>query len=83
VLSPKAYNEKVGLALCCPIVVEPKGYPFEVLLTEKSAPTAWVALADRVASVDWKGRQARYGGSIGEPFLSEALGKLGALLSQD
>jgi hypothetical protein len=32
VLSPKSYNEKVGLALCCPITNQEKGYPFEVRL---------------------------------------------------
>jgi mRNA interferase MazF len=29
VLSPKAYNAKVGLMLCCPIASQAKGYPFE------------------------------------------------------
>ena len=32
VLSPNAYNAKVGLALLCPITSQVKGYPFEVLL---------------------------------------------------
>ena len=30
VLSPKAYNRKVGLAIVCPITNRSKGYPFEV-----------------------------------------------------
>jgi mRNA interferase MazF len=30
VLSKKAYNQKVGLALFCPITSKEKGYPFEV-----------------------------------------------------
>lgn len=30
VLSPSAYNGKVGLALLCPITSQIKGYPFEV-----------------------------------------------------
>jgi len=32
VLSPKAYNGKVGLALLCPITNQVKGYPFEVMI---------------------------------------------------
>ncbi len=32
VLSPVAYNRKVGLALLCPITSQAKGYPFEVAL---------------------------------------------------
>jgi mRNA interferase MazF len=30
VLSPSAYNGRVGLALLCPITNQRKGYPFEV-----------------------------------------------------
>ncbi len=32
VLSPAAYNRRVGLALFCPITSQVKGYPFEVPL---------------------------------------------------
>ena len=32
VLSPSAYNGRVGLALFCPITRQVKGYPFEVAL---------------------------------------------------
>ncbi len=34
VLSPKAYNGKVGLALLCPITRRIKGYPFEVVIPD-------------------------------------------------
>ena len=30
VLSPKTYNDKTQLMLCCPITSQVKGYPFEV-----------------------------------------------------
>ena len=30
VLSPRAYNAKVGLAVLCPVTSRVKGYPFEV-----------------------------------------------------
>ncbi|MBP7654730.1 type II toxin-antitoxin system PemK/MazF family toxin, partial [Candidatus Dependentiae bacterium] len=32
VISPKEYNEKVGLALFCPITSQTKKYPFEVVI---------------------------------------------------
>lgn len=32
VLSPASYNDRVGLALLCPITSKVKGYPFEVAL---------------------------------------------------
>ena len=32
VISPSSYDRRVGLALCCPVTSQVKGYPFEVLL---------------------------------------------------
>ena len=32
VISPSAYNGRVGLALLCPVTSQRKGYPFEVAL---------------------------------------------------
>ena len=37
VLSPKAYNAKVGLMLCYPITSQAKGYLFEVEYSRRSA----------------------------------------------
>ena len=34
VLSPAAYNERVGLALLCPITNQAKGYPFEAVIPQ-------------------------------------------------
>jgi mRNA interferase MazF len=35
VLSPERYNKKTGLAVCCPITSNIKGYPFEVVVSGK------------------------------------------------
>ena len=56
VLSPKIYNEQVGLMLCCPITTQIKGYPFEVSV--KAVDKPGVVLADQVKSLDWKARRA-------------------------
>jgi len=45
VLSPRSYNEKVGLALFCPVTSQIKGYPFEVKLPA-GLPVGGVALCD-------------------------------------
>jgi mRNA interferase MazF len=57
VLSPSAYNAKVGLALVCPITGQVKGYPFEVLVPT-GLPVKGAVLADQVKSVDWIARRA-------------------------
>ena len=45
VLSPAAYNGRVGLALLCPVTGQVKGYPFEVAIPVGLGVTG-VILAD-------------------------------------
>ncbi len=59
VVSPKAYNGKVGLALCCPVTSKVKGYPFEVVLPAGLSVEGAV-LSDQVRSLDWEARQAKF-----------------------
>lgn len=80
VLSPQSYNQKVGLALCCPITNQIKGYPFEVLLPDGVGVTG-VILADQVKSLDWRVRQAEYIGSLPEEVVNEVLARFGILLA--
>ena len=57
VLTSARYNDKAGLAVCCPITSQVKGYPFEVELPD-GLPVAGVILADQVKSLDWRSRRA-------------------------
>ena len=79
ILSPAAYNGKVGLAIVCPITNQSKGYPFEVAIPAETGITG-VILCDQVRSVDWRGRRAEYAGKLPSENLSEALKKLNTLL---
>jgi mRNA interferase MazF len=76
VLSPAAYNGRVGLMLCCPTTTRIKGYPFEVALSGQ-APS--VALADQVKSLDWRVRNAVRKGRVSDAELREIRAKLRAL----
>jgi mRNA interferase MazF len=79
VLSPQAYNAKVGLALLCPITSQVKGYPFEVLIPP-GLPIGGAVLADQVESLDWRAHRAELICSLPPAVVEEALGKLRALL---
>ncbi len=57
VLSPRAYNQRVGLALFCPVTSKAKGYPFEVQLPSMARVSGFV-LADQLKSLDWRIRKA-------------------------
>ena len=79
VLSPHAYNDKVGLALFCPVTNQVKGYPFEVVIPA-GLNVSGVILADQVRSFDWRARQAEFICQASEIVLAEVLQKLNALL---
>jgi mRNA interferase MazF len=79
VLSPKAYNRKVGLAILCPITNQSKGYPFEVALPEEVDVTG-VILSDQVKSLDWRVRKAEFKTALPEEVINEVFAKLGTLL---
>ena len=77
VLTPAAYNAKIGLMICCPMTTQIKGYPFEVMI---SGQPRSAVLADHVKSLDWRARRAKRKGKISEAELEEVRGKLRALL---
>jgi mRNA interferase MazF len=79
VLSPKAYNEKVGLALVCPITSSVKGYPFEVVLPEKHKISGAI-LSDQVKSLDWQVRKAKLVACAPKDVLEEVLAKIHTLI---
>ena len=79
VLSPEAYNAKVGLALFCPVTSQVKGYPWEVRIPD-GLTISGVVLADQVKSLDWRSRSALKICTLPESAVIEILDKLGTLL---
>ena len=79
VLSPSAYNGKTGLMLCCPMTIQVKGYPFEVLIAGER-PSA--ALADQVKSLDWVVRKAKHKGKASSVEMAEVRAKIIALVGK-
>jgi len=79
VLSPAAYNGRVGLAILCPITTQVKGYPFEVQIPDGLAATG-VVLADQVKSLDWRVRNTSYLCKLPKETIAEVAQKLSALL---
>ena len=80
VLSPAAYNGRVGLALLCPVTSQIKGYPFEVALPS-GLRVRGVVLADQVKNLDWRVRGAELLDTLPSETTAEILSKLALLLS--
>ena len=79
ILSPRRYNGRVGLALCCPITTQVKGYPFEVTIPEDFAVSG-VALSDQLRTLDWKACGAEYACGVPMETVTEALAKARTLI---
>jgi len=79
VLSPKAYNGKVGLALLCPVTSQVKGYPFEVIIPE-GLPVSGAILSDQVKSLDWKARNIEKACSLPEESIKKVLQRVKTLI---
>ncbi len=79
VLSPAAYNKKVGLLLACPITNEAKGYPFEVPVPP-SAQITGVVLSDQLKSTDWRARRATFICELPASTVADVTAKLITLL---
>jgi mRNA interferase MazF len=79
VVSPQAYNGRVGLALVCPVTTQVKGYPFEVALPG-SSKVSGVILADQPESLDWNARQAQRIEPASPEVVEEVLAKILTLL---
>lgn len=80
VLSPGAYNQRVGLAIVCPVTGQVKGYPFEVVIPP-NLPIGGAVLADQVKSLDWRARKAEPICLLPAPTVAEILQKLTLLLT--
>jgi mRNA interferase MazF len=82
IISPKSYNQKVKLALFCPITSQIKGYPFEVLLP-REAKASGAILSDQIKSLDWRVRKAKRFARATKDVIGEVLAKIHTLIDYD
>ena len=78
VLSYKTYNERIGLAIFCPITSKEKGYPFEVKI--EGSKINGCALSDQVKSLDWSVRNIEFIEKIKDELFEEVLLKFMKLI---
>jgi len=78
VISPKGYNEKVGLGLFCPITSKVKNYPFEVKIENDTVDG--VVLADQIKSLDWRTREIEFITKETSEKMNEIIDKVSVLL---
>jgi mRNA interferase MazF len=82
VISPAAYNRRVGLALFCPLTSQVKGYPFEVVLPP-GLKAQGAILSDQVKSLDGRVRKAKLLCRVPREVLHETLARVLALIDPE
>jgi len=82
VVSPRAYNRKVGLAVFCPVTSKVKGYPFEVPLP-KGGKASGAVLSDQLKSLDWRARNASRFDRASEEVVREVTARILALVGSN
>jgi mRNA interferase MazF len=82
VISPRSYNQRVGLALVCPITSRIKGYPFEVELP-RGLETEGAILCDQIKSLDWRVRNAKRIGTVPPSVMQEVTARILALVDPE
>jgi mRNA interferase MazF len=78
VISPKEYNEKVGLGLFCPITSKIKNYPFEAKISSKKING--VVLSDQIKSFDWRTREIEFISKETTKNIEEIISKINVLI---
>ena len=79
VVSNTLFNEKTGLAVCCPLTNTNRRIPFHVAVPEDSILTGFV-MADQVKSVDYNARKAKFIEKASPELVDEALAIIDAIL---
>ena len=78
VISHRAYNQKVGLALFCPITSKVKNFPFEVAISSFSVRGS--ILSDQVKSLDWTTRNIEFIEAIDPDKLNDVVERIRVLI---
>jgi mRNA interferase MazF len=81
VFSPASYNRASGLAVCCPITSQVKGYPFEVAV--EGERVRGVVLVDHIRSVDWRERGVQFAEKAKPATLVSVVDHVAALIGAD
>ncbi|MDD5676093.1 MAG: type II toxin-antitoxin system PemK/MazF family toxin [Chitinivibrionales bacterium] len=79
VISNDLFNQKIGLALVCPVTNTDRKMPFHIKLPENSALTGFI-MVEQIKSIDFTARRAKFIDKAPAPFLADVLAILDAVI---
>lgn len=72
IISNKAFNKSLGLAIACPITNTNRNFPFHVEV--KSQNLTGFIMTEQIKSIDYNARKVKFVGKLDEESLNKVLG---------
>lgn len=79
VLSKEAFNERTGMAICCPITNTDRKIPLHIQVTDRCSLTGFV-MCDQVKSLDFRARRMKFIECVPRELVDDVLAILDAIL---
>jgi mRNA interferase MazF len=79
IISNDLFNERVGLAIACPITNTDRNFPFHVAVN--SEHLSGFIMSEQVKSIDYNARKVKFVAKVDDEVLNHVLGLVESILS--
>lgn len=78
VISNDVFNQRVGLAIACPITNTDRNFPFHIAV--QSENLSGFVMSEQVKSIDYKARNVKFVAKVDEEVLNQVLGLVESII---
>lgn len=78
VISNDVFNQRVGLAIACPITNTDRNFPFHIAVQSKDL--SGFVMSEQVKSIDYKARNVKFFAKVDEEVLNQVLGLVESII---
>lgn len=78
IISNDVFNERVGLAIACPITNTDRNFPFHIAV--KSEHLSGFIMSEQVKSIDYNARKVKFIAKVDEEVLNHVLGLVESII---
>lgn len=78
IISNDIFNQRVGLAIACPITNTDRNFPFHIAV--QSENLSGFVMSEQVKSIDYKARNVKFVAKVDEEVLNQVLGLVESII---
>lgn len=78
IISNDIFNQRVGLAIACPITNTDRNFPFHIAV--QSEDLSGFVMSEQVKSIDYKARNVKFISKVDEEVLNQVLGLVESII---